>query len=232
MRQLPVAGKVVELTERDFLDLVAHQAKGNYFHAMDYITDLLAGFPFGLVDIPEPIENEVTRATRELLQQVEAQIDDKEMRESYNYLKKVLEELGEIDRRAVDWLAAYVGLPPVRDNRDKRKLLKRLHPLTFTPEGQPQGPVWAMDPEYQAIVQKVWDIWLLVEQSKQQFDQCLRRLLAQCPEEPPSEIPEEVKREAIRQVVSALPRSMQRLVLIEGEPYEIWARRGRKKPLP
>jgi len=232
MRQISIGGRVIEITERDLLDLLAHQAEGNYFFAVVYIMRLLGGFPFGLTDMPEPGKREITKSIHEFLQQVENQIEDEELREAYDYLKKALEELKKIDRQAIDWLATLVRLAPPRDNRDKRKLRRRLNKLIAASGGQSQGPVWAVHPEYQAIVQKAADILPLVEQSKQQFDRRFRQLLAQCPEEPTIEISEEARAEAIRKIVSALPKSLRRLVLIEGEPYEIWARRMRGKLLP
>jgi len=216
MYRISISGKVVELTRHDILDIVAHQAEGYYFLAKVYIRCHVAGCPLGLADMPQGMHE----IGNESLRQIEAQIEDDELREAYIDLRKALEELEEVDKQAIDWLATFVGLSTPQGNRDKRRLRKRLNRLTVTPEGQLQGPVWAAHPEYQAIVRKSVAMLVHVEQSKQRVDQRLQQLLAKCRDKP-SEISEEVQEKATRLVRSSLPKSMQRLVRPPG-----WKPRG------
>lgn len=79
--------------------------------------------------------------------------DDHELRTGMLTLKTRVDEMKRLDLEITDWLAEYVNLPPARDKSGVSKLERRLKKIISSgADGGPQGPVWLLDPEYQALV--------------------------------------------------------------------------------
>ncbi|MBC7228078.1 MAG: hypothetical protein H5T61_12760 [Thermoflexales bacterium] len=173
MRRLSIGRQVVEVGERYFLSLISHLAKGYYALAEAYHNCHVSGFADwkGTFQMPDIGQSEVINA-------LEAQIDDDELHEAFNSLREQLRELKEVDRQIVKWLAELVGLPSLWDEQDRACLEQRLHKIVAEgPDGRPQGPVWVMHPEYQALVERSREVMAAVSETQRRIEQRLQQLL-------------------------------------------------------
>lgn len=173
MRQLLIGGKVTEISEHDYLGLISNLAKGYDILAKTYHSCHFSGFADwkDTFQLPDVGQYEVVEAI------VDA-IDDKELSESLSSLRNHLREMEEVDRRIVDWLARFVGLTSVDSKKDKGRLERRLQKIIINgPDGHPQGPIWAMEAEYQAFVDESKRILASIEEAQRQIGQRIQQLL-------------------------------------------------------
>ncbi len=173
VRRLGLGGKVTEIGEPQYLSLVRNLAQGYCGGAEAYNESEASGFPDwrDAFQLPEVGQTEFAKAIAD-------QIDDSELADSFGSLRSRLQELVELDRRMVDWLAQLVGLPQPRSKRDKTRLNRRLHKVVVNgPDGRPQGPVWAMQPEYQAFVRESGELLAGVRAMQDRVDRRIDYLL-------------------------------------------------------
>lgn len=172
MRRLLVGGKVFEMSEHDYLSSINHSAEGYYVLAEAYYNYHASGFADwkGALQMPDVGQNEVIKA-------IVDQIDDDEISTAFNSLKDQLQEIKEVDREIEKWLAKYVGLSSVQDKKDKASLERRLKKIIVRGiEGTPQGPVWVLHPEYQALVEKSKNIIAIMHKDQQRIEQRIHQI--------------------------------------------------------
>jgi len=173
MRQLKIAGKVIEVSEVYFLNTISNLVKGYYVLAEAYYNYHFSGFAdwkdiFQITDVGQ---NEVVEALAD-------QIDDQELIKTFGSMRKQLKEIQVVDREIIDWLAKLVGLSSVRDQKEKNKLGRQLRKIVGGgPDGRTQGPVWALHPEYQELVAKSKLILVQMEETQQRINQRIHQLL-------------------------------------------------------
>jgi hypothetical protein len=139
MIRLSIAGQEVEVNQRDFLALIDNIAGGYYPLATWYHAYHLNG----LADWKNALPRTLKMAGWETpMETVETQIDDEELREAFHSLREHLQEVISIDEQIVEWLAGFVGLSFSEDERDRRRLARRLDKVV-----EDQGAIWAMQPE-------------------------------------------------------------------------------------
>jgi hypothetical protein len=175
MIQLSIAGQAVELNERHFLTLIDNIAGGYYPVARAHHADHFNGLADWHDVFPRTLEMvgwDTPMAT------VEARIDDDELREAFHSLREHLKGLIETDEQIVEWLAGFVGVSFSEDERDRRRLGRRLDKIL-----EDQGAIWATQPEYRVFVGRSQKHMLAVTEAKQQMDRRLEQLMGRCGED-------------------------------------------------
>jgi len=173
MRQLSVGGKVFEVSEDDYLHMLDRMAKGYWGLAESYHNIHESGFAdwkgtFQWTDVGQ----------NELNTSIANQIDDDELFRSFNSLKEKLLEMEELDEHIVEWLGRFVGLSSVHDKQDKARLGRRLKKIIVSgPNNRPQGPVWAMQPEYQQLIVKSKEILAAIGNIQSRIEERIQKLL-------------------------------------------------------
>jgi hypothetical protein len=175
MIQLSIAGQAVELNERHFLTLIDNIAGGYYPVARAHHADHFNGLADWHDVFPRTLEMvgwDTPIAT------VEARIDDDELREAFHSLREHVKGLIETDEQIVEWLAGFLGLSFSQDERDRRRLARRLDKIL-----EDQGAIWAMEPEYRVFVGRSQKHMLAVTEAKQRMDRRLDELLGRSGED-------------------------------------------------
>jgi hypothetical protein len=173
MYQLSIAGKVIEVPEDSYLNSIRHLAKGYIVLAEAYHNYHVSGFADwkGTFQLPEVGQSDVVKAIAD-------QIRDNELSMSFNSMREHLQELIELDREIVDWLARYVDLSTVHNKKGKAQLERRLKKIIVNGSGgNPKGPIWAILPEYQAFIGRSKNILITMKESEQQIDRRVEELL-------------------------------------------------------
>lgn len=172
MPRLFIQGQMIEVDERHFLSLINHLAKGYCALAEAYHHSHVGGFAdwkgtFQILDVEHS----------EVISALEAQIDDEELREAFNFLIEQLHELKKVDEQIVKWLAAFVGISSSEDEQDRACLEQRLHQIIAEGADGYQGPVWIMHPEYQALVKRSKEVMAAVSEAQRRIEQRIQQLL-------------------------------------------------------
>jgi hypothetical protein len=170
MIRLPIAGQVVQLNQHPFLALIGRIAGGYYPIAKAYAGNHLNGLADWSNALPRTMELVGWETS---IETVETQIDDEELRGAFHSFREHLQELIRLDEQIVEWLAGFVGLSLSEDVRDRRRLRRKLNKILAA-----QGPIWAMEREYQAFVGRSQQEMLAVTKAKQRIDRRLEQLLA------------------------------------------------------
>ncbi len=166
-----IGGQAVEVSEHDFVTCVA----GSYYTLAEaYHRYHVSGFADWNNAFPKILDVAGWETPIEIL---ETQIDDEELREAFRSLRERVQELIRVDEQIVKWLAEFVGLSSLQDERDRRRLARRLHEIVVEGSNGPQGPIWAMQPEYRVLVGKSEKAMLAVSEAKQRIDWRLQQLL-------------------------------------------------------
>ena len=175
MIRLSIAGQVVELNERDFLTLLDNIAGGYHTLATGYYFYHLNGFAHWKNALPRTLEMVGWETPMET---VETHIDDKQLRDAFHSLREHLQELISIDEQIIEWLAGYVGLSSSQGELNRRRMDRRLYKISGR-----QGPIWAMQPEYQVFVGRSKEQFLAFEEAKERMDSRLHQLRADSDED-------------------------------------------------
>jgi hypothetical protein len=175
MIRLSIAGQGVELNGRDFLTLIDNIARGYYPLATGYHGCHLNGLADWKNALPRTLEMVGWETPMET---VEAYIADEELRKAFHSLREHLQELINIDEQIIEWLAAYVGLSSSEAERDRQRMDRRLHKIVVD-----EGPIWALEPEYQVFVGKSEKHVLAFLEAKQRLDRRVQQLLKKVDED-------------------------------------------------
>jgi hypothetical protein len=175
MIQLSIAGQAVELNERHFLTLIGNIVGGYYPVARAYHADHFNGWADWTNALPRTMELVGWETSIETL---EAQIDDRELREAFHSFREHMQELIRIDEQIIRWLAGFLGLSFSEDERDRRRLGRRLDKIL-----EDQGATWAMEPEYRVFAGRSQKHMLAVTEAKQRMDRRLEQLLGRSGED-------------------------------------------------
>lgn len=173
MRQLSVDGKVFEVSENDYLNMIDRLAKGYCVLAEAYHNIHGSGFADwkDTFQMPDVGQNELNTS-------IVNQIDDDELFKSIHSLKEKMLEMEELDGYIVEWLGRFVGLSSVHDKQDKARLGRRLDKIIFSgTNNRPQGPVWAMQPEYQQLIVKSKEILTAIGNIQRRIEERIQKLL-------------------------------------------------------
>ena len=169
MIRLSIAGQVVQLNERDFLTLIGGIAGGYRTLASGYHHYHAGGFADWKNALPRTLEMVGWETPMET---VETHIDDRELRDAFHSLREHLQELISIDEQIIEWLAGYVGLSSSQGELNRRRMDRRLHKISGR-----QGPIWAMQPEYQVFADRSKEHFLAFEEAKERMERRLQQLL-------------------------------------------------------
>jgi hypothetical protein len=134
----------------DYFDIISQVANGYHVLANAYHNLHESGFADwkGTFLMPDVGQNEI-------VQTITDQIYDDMLAKAFNSLRMDFDELKNLDKHIVEWLARYVGLCSVQERKDIVRLERKLHKIiTNGPDGSPQGPIWALHPEYCAFVEQ------------------------------------------------------------------------------
>jgi hypothetical protein len=173
MHKLSIEGHLSELSEHDYLSSISNLANGYYILAEAYHNYHVSGFADwkGAFQISNAAQNETVNT-------ITGAIDDDELSEAFNSLSEHLQELKVVDQKIVKWLVEFVGLSSLRGNKDKARLEQKLQSIIANgPDGRPQGPVWAMHPDYLVLVGMSKNTLAAIREDKRQVDQRLQQLL-------------------------------------------------------
>ncbi|MHC1783576.1 MAG: hypothetical protein AB9891_12625 [Anaerolineaceae bacterium] len=154
MYYISVKRKCYQITENDLLNAVEHLSKGYVVLADMYYKNQMSGFADwkNAFKFPDVGQVEYEKALVD-------QLENNEFQNNYDSLTKQIRKIKEIDRRIIQWLGEYVGLPSVQTKYENLTLDRRLQKIiTKGPNGNYQGPVWAMDPEYQKFVKETEEV--------------------------------------------------------------------------
>jgi hypothetical protein len=175
MIRLSIAGQAVELNERPLLTLIDNIAASYPTQGELYHRNHARGFADWHNVFPRTLEMVGWDTPMET---VEARIDDDELRQAFHSFREHLKRLVEIDEQIVEWLAGFVGLSFSEDERDRRRLGRRLDKIL-----EDQGAIWAMQPEYRVFVGRSQKHMLAVTEAKQRMDRRLKQLTGRCDED-------------------------------------------------
>jgi hypothetical protein len=142
------------ISKGDFPQLVKRWAEGYYTFAKSCHHYHVSGF----ADVYGTLFGTPSEEVQKLMGEFEAQISDEELRKAFLLLRERVQEMVTLDRKMVDWLASFVGLPAPQDRRDRKCLRRRLNKIIEGDAQGPVGPVWVTSPEYQALVSKSAEI--------------------------------------------------------------------------
>jgi len=173
MRRLTIGEKVFEMSEHDYYSSINNLVQGLYRLSEAYHNYHVSGFADwkGIFKMPEVGQTEVEKA-------IVDQIDDDELSSAYNSLREQLQEMIDLDIYIVKCLAKYVGLSSIQEKKDKAKLERRLKKIiVHGPDGHPQGPVWAMNQEYQALLERSKEIMAVMKTTREQIDRKIQQQL-------------------------------------------------------
>jgi hypothetical protein len=140
----------MEISKSNALQLVRHWAEGYYAFAQACHNYHVSGF----ADVEGNLFSTPNAEGQRLTEEFETYISDEELHKAFRLLRKYVQEIIEVDREIVNWLASCVGLPAPQDKRDRRRLRHRLREIVEGSDQGPVGPIWATSPEYQALVSK------------------------------------------------------------------------------
>jgi len=172
MRRLSIGGKVVEVRDDYSLNSIDSLISGYYLLAEAYHNYHISGFSDwkNAFQIPDVGQDELIRTITD-------NIDDDELLKAFNSMKERLQELKNVDGQITEWLAGFVGLPSLQEKKDKAKLGKRLKNIIARgPDEHPQGPVWAIRPGYQELVERSGKILADMSEIQQQAQLRLQQL--------------------------------------------------------
>jgi len=174
MRRILVEGKLVEISELHYLGLISNLVKGYYNLAELYHRTHISGFSDwrGGFQMPDVGQKEMEKS-------IVDQINDVELFDAYNSFKDQLQEITEVDNSITEWLIGYVGLSSALSQNSRARLTRRLNNILVKgPDGGgPQGPVWVMHPEYQALVERSKKIMADISQAQLRIDQRIQHLI-------------------------------------------------------
>lgn len=179
MRRISIDGQLAMTDEHDLLKMIEHLADGYSRWGESIHSYHVSGF----ADVRGSFVKPPDARVQEGVQALENRIKDSELRAALHLLREQLQELIEVDGQIVEWLARFAGLASPRNRRDRTRLVQRLQRIVDGEPGGPQGPVWAMQAEYQLLVEKSEQLLAALGRVKQQMDQRLQLLLAGSGEE-------------------------------------------------
>jgi len=173
MRKLFLRGRVVEISEHDFVQLVDHLARG-YCELVKHCHHYhISGFADWRGTLWKTSQVEGQKLGKEF----EAQIDDEALREAFHLLRECVQEMIKVDGQIVQWLTTFVGLSSLRDEQDKRLLDRRLYKIVRGGTEGPVGPIWAKERGYQALVERSAEVMRAASVLYRRIDQRLQQLL-------------------------------------------------------
>jgi hypothetical protein len=173
MRQLLINGKEYEVNEKNYLNTIDQLAKGYTILAGAYHNYHESGFADwkGTFEVPDKGQFKYNKT-------FESQIDDVELSSLFNSLKEQLQSMKNLDFEIIAWLEGFVGLPSVNNRENRTHLGKRLKKVIINgPDGNLQGPAWAMQPEYKVFVEKSRKIMDVMSDVQNKVDQRIKQLL-------------------------------------------------------
>ena len=173
MDRLNFEGLKRKLDEREFLIIIGQTAKANYSLAQTYFSLHASGF----ADWHENLRAALETGSLAMAETLGPQIEDPELRRAFYALLEHTRELVEIDQQIVMWLTGFADVAIMRDKPDRNKLNQRLHRIAVERSEGPQGPVWAMRPEYQVLEEKSKQAMAAATRAREQFGQRFRQLL-------------------------------------------------------
>jgi hypothetical protein len=152
MRLFRIDGNEIELSEHDYLLTIQTLAQRYLDMAVLYHNLHVSGFSDwkGILQVPDKRQIEL----KELDKAIIDQIDDEVLLEVLNYMISLSEEIKVVDRNITQWLGEYVGLTSIQSKKEKGQLEQLLKKIVVGgPGGRTQGPVWANQSEYQALLE-------------------------------------------------------------------------------
>lgn len=149
MHKFILHGKEFELNDKGLLLFLSKVVEEYCVVAKAYYRMHIEGFP----DLTE-LFFQIQKKQVDFANQLEKTISDKELLTLFLAAEKGLISLASLDNQFINCIAAYVGLPPPQNKRDKRKIIKRMDTIILGTEkdGITQGPIWVMSDNYQSLL--------------------------------------------------------------------------------
>ncbi len=160
------------MNENYYLEALDSLVKGYFVLAQAYHNHHVSGFSdwknaFQMHDVGQD----------ELAKTIVDNINDDELFKATISIKEHLQELKDVDKQITIWLVRFVGLSSLHDDKDKAQFEQRLRKIvTNGPDGHPQGPIWAMHPDYLVLVEKSGNILADMGEVLQRISQRLQHL--------------------------------------------------------
>jgi hypothetical protein len=161
------------LADTDTLNAISNLSRGYYVLAEAYHNYHVGGFADWRGTLKMRDKGQANLAIDIL-----AQVEDEDVTSLFGSLGANLRNMEELDRQILEWLAQYSGLDSFQGRRKSDELERRLNDVIRSgPEGHPQGPIWVMSPEYQALVEKSSKILAALAEALAKVEQRVRSLL-------------------------------------------------------
>jgi ribosomal protein S14 len=174
MRRINFREKSYELSEHDFYYIINRIAEGYSMLANLYNDYHRTGF----ADVDDSF-NQPDIGQKELENVYIAQVDDDKLSKYILSLIEEIQKMRDLDKEIIEWLAGYMGLPPLQNKKDKTRLKR--HMRTIVSGGHsgsgPCGPVWGMQPEYQLLIEKSNNIIAEINIIYENIDKRIQQLL-------------------------------------------------------
>jgi hypothetical protein len=163
----------MQASEKDYLDLAYRLAGSCYTLASAYHRNHASGFADWNGILPRTPYSDGKQA----LGLLETWIDDQVLWKALRQLESLVQEMVDLDRQIVLWLAEYAGLLQQEDESIRKHLDGRLHEIAA--EG-PSGPVWVLEPGYSVLAEKSKEVMSVVNDVYRRIEQRIERLLKTC----------------------------------------------------
>jgi hypothetical protein len=161
------------MNDPDFFTTISRLVEGYQFSAKSYHNLHISGFADwkGTLEMPDVGQNEYIKSISE-------RIEDNILANAFDSIQEDLEGLKKLDGQIIEWLARYVGASSTKEKEDKGRLDRRLNSIiNHGPGGRPQGPIWALNPEYQAFIGQSKKLLDLIIEDHLQVNQRIQQLL-------------------------------------------------------
>jgi hypothetical protein len=140
--------KEFEIGPKGLLVLMSRVVDEYCVVAKAYYDMHVSGFP----DLTE-IFFQIQKKQVSFADQLEEKISDKELLVLFSTVKKEFVSLISLDNQFIDYLAAYVGLPPPKSKREKNKIKKQLETIIYNGNDHlSQGPIWVFNEDYRLLL--------------------------------------------------------------------------------
>jgi hypothetical protein len=198
-------GYTHEVSEAEFLRYIAQRTE-DYNHSVPSWVRLTGGFP----DIGRGFWSGVEH-TFEFLHSLRDQIEDEELRRSFELFIEQIEKVYNVEIQAVHYVAQFFGLPVPETKQERRRLHKKAEKYFF---GKQWSTSWVHEPGYQTLVKTVGQALEEMSGLKEQIVRHVDHLLDSLPSEPQQSPSAAIEDDSGNK--HDLPLHMQRLVRPHG----------------
>jgi hypothetical protein len=166
MPQIELGGKMVEVSEKDFIWIIQESLKG---------TETLMHNLCGLLYMwPDVIEKWLPSIQKDydLVTSLAKQIEDLELQKDMFALEEQIQKIDKLNKQLIVLVSQFLECSPSDTQKKRHKLLRKMNQIS-----EESGPIWAAQPEYRKLYSSVQVVCQnsreLLQEINQRLDQKL-----------------------------------------------------------